>query len=180
MPKFKIYLVEDEPKHAEETIGKLEEAAHERGGEFEYEFEWLEGTIEREEGKYVFYEEKILKQIRNCIKGDKKNNILVGLLLDTLLTQDDIEGTLNSYYAEASIARDIYNEFYKKVPVYIVTATSVFGAQSDIIMGKDLSEQFINQRRLAMNPLKTIREDTDRLFRFYEGFYEHKQKKGEE
>ncbi len=176
MPKFKIYLIEDEPKHAEETMGKLQDAAHER--ESEYEFEWLQGAIKREEGKYVFYEGKILEQIRNRIKGDKKKNILVGLLLDTLLTQDDIEHALSSYYAEASIARDIYNEFYKKVPVYIVTATSAFGGQSDIIMGKDLSEQFINQRRLAMNPLKTIREDTDRLFRFYEAFYE--QKKGEE
>lgn len=180
MPKFKIYLIEDEPKHAEETIGKLKEAAHERGGKFEYEFEWLEGTIKRGEGKYVFYEGKILKQIRNCIKGDKKKNILVGLLLDTLLTADDIERALGSFYAEASIARDIYNEFYEKVPVYIVTATSAFGGQSDIIMGRDLSEQYINQRRLAMNPLNTIKVDTEGLFRFYEGFYEHKQKKGEE
>ena len=36
MPKFKIYLIEDEPKHAEETMGKLQEAAHERESEYEF------------------------------------------------------------------------------------------------------------------------------------------------
>ncbi len=179
MPEFKIYLIEDEQKHVNETISKLTEAASERKSGNAFGFEWLEGTVKTEQNGHIFYEKTILNQIRDCIKRDGENGILAGLLLDTLLTQEDIECTKTSYYARASIARDIFIQFYEQVPIYIITATSAFGSQSDIIMGKDLAEQYINQRRLTANPLKNVREDTERLFRFYEKFYEDKQKKGE-
>lgn len=179
MSRFKIYLIEDEQKHAEETIDKLKEAASERKSGNTFEFEWMKGTVKTGREEHIYYEKTILEEIRKCIDRDRNNDVYIGLLLDTLLTQEDIERTMTSYYARASIARDIFFQFYEKIPIYIITATSAFGSQSDIIMGKDLSEQYINQRRLAMNPLKNVREDTERLFLFYEKFYEgNRRKKG--
>ncbi len=177
MSTFKIYLIEDEQKHVEETINKLRAAASERENGNTFEFEWMKGTVKTGREEYIFYEKIILEEIRKCIDRDKKKGFFIGLLLDTLLTQEDIERTITSYYARASIARDIFFQFYEEIPVYIITASSVFGSQSDIIMGKDLSGQYINQRRLTMNPLKNVREDTERLFLFYEEFYESTRKK---
>lgn len=179
MSKMKIYLIEDETTHASETIEKLRSAAKEYSSPYEFEFEWMKGTVKYQGEKYLFYEEEILEQIQENINKEIESDVSVGLLLDTILTQDDLEYAVASYYPRASLARDIYFKFYEKIPVYIVTATSAFGGQSDIIMGKDLSEQYINQRRLAMNPLKNIKDDTDRLFRFYVSFYEGQKQNGE-
>lgn len=170
MNVYKIYLIEDCKKHAHETLVKLREVAPDYNNDkFTFEFELIEGSVssEYEKNKYLFYEKKdifkkINKRIKDIQKGDK-----MGLLLDVLLTQEDMEQTMASYYPRASISRDIFFKFSDVIPIYIITATSAFGGQSDIIMGTNLSEQYINQQRLIRDSKDTIKEELGRLFAYY-------------
>lgn len=173
MNKYKVYLIEDCTQHAKDTLAKLTEFAPEYSkNEYKFEFELIKGTVskEYEDESYLFYEkEDILKKIEEHIKKTQKDDRM-GLLLDVLLTQDDMEQTMESYYPQASISRDIFFKFSDKIPIYIVTATSAFGGQSDIIMGTDLSEQYINQQRLVRDSKDTLKGDLDRLFSYYLNF----------
>lgn len=173
MSKYKVYLIEDCLQHANETLVKLNKVAPDvRENEYTFEFELIKGTVskEYEHEQYLFYEkEDIFKKIEDLIDQTKDGDRM-GLLLDVLLTQDDLEQTMDSYYPRASISRDIFFKFSKKIPIYIVTATSAFGGQSDIIMGTSLSNQYINQQRLVRDPDDSLKEDLNRLFNFYIDF----------
>lgn len=169
MSIFKVYLIEDCKQHANETLEKLREVAPDYNNEYTFEFELLEGTVSKEydHNNYIFYEKKnIVKRIEKNIKGLQKGDKM-GLLLDVLLTQEDMEQTVASYYPRASISRDIFFKFSSDIPIYIITSTSAFGGQSDIIMGTNLSEQYINQQRLIRDSSSTIKGELDRLFTFY-------------
>ena len=77
MSTFKIYLIEDEQKHVEETINKLRAAASERENGNTFEFEWMKGTVKTGREEYIFYEKIILGQIRKCIDRDKKKGFFI-------------------------------------------------------------------------------------------------------
>lgn len=171
MKKFKVYLIEDCVQHASETLNKLKKVASDYNKEYTFEFGLIEGTVPKkyDDMEYLFYEKKdVFKKIEKCMKdmqGEK-----MGLLLDVLLTQEDMEQTVASYYPRASVSRDIYFKFSDTIPIYIITATSAFGGQSDIIMGTNLSEQYINQQRLIRDSKDTIEEELCRLFSFYANY----------
>lgn len=170
MNMYKVYLIEDCKQHANETLDKLMKVAPDYNNkEYFFEFELIEGTVSKEydNNKYLFYEKKdILKKIEKRIR-DMHNGDKMGLLLDVLLTQDDMEQTIASYYPQASISRDIFFKYSDKIPIYIITATSAFGGQSDIIMGTNLSEQYINQQRLIRDSKETIKKELGRMFSYY-------------
>lgn len=173
MNKFKVYLIEDCTKHAEETLNKLREVAPDyNNDEFTFEFELIEGTISKEydNNQYCFYEkDNVMQKIEKC-NGEIHGGDKMGLLLDVLLTQEDMDQTAASYYPRASISRDIFFRFSDDIPIYIITATSAFGGQSSIIMGTNLSEQYINQQRLTRDSNNTIKGELKRMFSFYLDF----------
>ncbi len=168
MRNFKIYLIEDYQKNADLAISVLNEAASSYADNgLQYCFDFFKGTAEGNDG-YVFYEPEIIQQIKDKIAEERSEGNLVGLLLDTLLTKEDVDNAATSYYARASISKEIYFQFYKEIPIYIVTATAAFGSQSDIIMGADLSDRYISNRSLVKRDKKEIQD----LFSFYQKFYE--------
>ena len=173
MNKYKVYLIEDCTQRANETLAKLSEVApdYNQNG-YTFEFELIKGTVpsEYEHDEYLFYKkEDVLKKIEKHIK-ETKNGDRMGLLLDVLLTQEDMAQTIESYYPQASISRDIFFKYSDDIPIYIITATSAFGGQSDIIMGINLSEQYINQQRLARDSKDTMKGELNRLFSYYLDF----------
>ena len=53
------------------------------------------------------------------------------------------------------------------MPVYMITASPVFAIQSDIIMGVDLSEQYIAKNALLRYKFK---DNIDKLFDYYRNY----------
>lgn len=173
---YKIFLIEDCLEHANETIDVLNNAAGQYAEEYEFKFEWLQGTSEPEDfehEKYIFYEPEIVERLAEKIKEGKSRGECTGILLDVMLTKEDIEKTLGDYYAHASISRDIYYRFNREIPIYIISISSSFGGQSAMIMGTDLTNQFIKYRVLKKEDNK---EDTDRLFSYYQDYYRTKER----
>lgn len=173
MSKFIIYLIEDCEEHAEKTIEKLRSVAPDyENNDYDFQFELLEGSIPQiyEDKQYVFYDQKIMNEIETKRESARNLGNKVGLLLDVMLTQEDIEKSKNSYYAHASISRDIFYKFKGKMPIYFISISATFASYSDIIMGMNLSEQFINQARLARDPAASLKGDLERLFTFYQNF----------
>ncbi len=172
---YKIFLIEDCLEHANETIRILNNAAGKYAEEYEFKFEWLQGTSEPEDvehEKHIFYDSEIVGRLAEKIKEGKSKGECTGILLDIMLTKEDIEKTLKSYYAYASISRDIYYRFNREIPIYIISTSSSFGGQSSVIMGTDLSNQFVKYGDLKKTYCK---EDTDRLFSYYQDYYETKE-----
>lgn len=176
MGETKIFLIEDCCKHATEAIKTLEEVAKQYTDMGKFRFTWLKGTVSdsRESGRYYFYDEKrIIEQIEIEISNAKENGDQIGVLLDTLLTKEDIDNALESYYPQATVAREIYFNYYQKIPIYIITSTGAFAGQSSIIMGKDLSEQYI-EYKILVHKENASKADIDKLFAFYNEFYKEK------
>lgn len=178
MNNFKIYLIEDLEESALAVCEKLNAEAGTNGEKSSsFCYEWLKGTERKERNgkQFLFYTEGVLDIIEKHIHETEKNGEKIGLLLDVLLTEEDLNKSEASYYACASISRKIYNSYYNKLPVYIITSTAAFGGQSEIIMGKDLSEQFISTRNVIRY---TSQEAMDKMLTFYEGFYAREAKGG--
>lgn len=173
MSRFIIYLIEDCMENAQKTIDKLQNAAqeYEKDG-VPFQLELLKGSDAQkyEEKQYVFYDQNIISEIETNVNREIDAGNKVGLLLDVMLTQEDIEESKSNYYTHASISKDIFYKFKDKIPVYIVTTSASFASYSDIIMGMKLSEQYINQNRLARDPADSLKGDFERLFTFYQNF----------
>ena len=90
-----------------------------------------------------------------------------------MLTRDDIISTSLSYYPKYSISRDIFERFSDRIPIYIITSTSAFGYQSEITMGRNLSEQYIKYQKLADYPRTPISKELKQMFSFYRNFYKN-------
>ncbi len=179
MTHYNIFLVEDRVDDAEKIVNSLTKLAREKNNnEYDFRFEPIVGRSEEEyEGKeYVFYDETVIEEIEEHlnienIDPEDHDKQKAGLLLDILLTKEDIESNLSSYYPQPELAKKIYFRFYKRIPVYMITAFSAFAIQSDVIMGVDLSEQYIAKDALLRYEFKG---DIDKLFNFYHKFYQEK------
>lgn len=173
MSKYIIYLIEDCEENASETLQKLNAVApkYEEPGT-PFEFKLLAGAAPQEyKGvQYIFYDQSILQQIEAYIESETNAENRIGLLLDVMLTKEDVEESAKSYYAHASISREIFFRFKDDIPIYIVTSTSTFASYSDIIMGENLSRQFINEVRLIKDSDESLEGDLNRLFTFYKEF----------
>lgn len=173
MVHYEIILIEGQKKQATEIIDCLTRLAEVRSNDnCNYHFEHLKGTIEGEyEGeKYSFYDDSVIKEIeKRCSRAERHNAEKrdvkkLGLLLDIMLTKEDLDSNLSSYYPQADLAKKIYFRFHDRIPVYMITTPPVFATQSDVIMGVDLSEQYIAKDALLRYKLE---DDIDRLFAFY-------------
>lgn len=176
MSKYIVYLIEDCEEHAEKTLAALNRIKTDYSDEaHSFIFERLEGTVsdEYENEPYTFYDSTVFEKIEQQIKEEKGKGNYIGLLLDTMLTRDDITRTSMSYYPQFSISREIFERFSDRIPIYIITSTSAFGYQSEITMGRNLSEQYIKYRKLADYPRTPISKELKQMFSFYRNFYKN-------
>jgi len=151
MRNLKILLIEDCQKEAKEIVARLNERAEQKNdSKYTFHFEALEGTIEDGENGHKYYESGVMKQIEKFLNDDHEEQI--GLLLDVLLTKEDIENTLSSYYPQADLAKK-----------------TTFTTRSDVIMGIDLSNQFIAKNALLRYKLES---EIDKLFLYYKQYFE--------
>ncbi len=168
MRNLKILLIEDCQKEAKEIVARLNERAEQKNdSKYTFHFEALEGTIEDGENGHKYYESGVMKQIEKFLNDDHEEQI--GLLLDVLLTKEDIENTLSSYYPQADLAKKIYFKFCDRIPIYMITGTATFATRSDVIMGIDLSNQFIAKNALLRYKLES---EIDKLFLYYKQYFE--------
>lgn len=174
MKHLEIILIEDQKKDAEELLDYLNELAAEQSNEqYEFHFAHIKGKIEDkyEEEEYLHYDESIIGEIEGRCSEIENSAKKMGILLDVMLTRKDLESNLSSYYPQVELAKKIYFKFYKQVPVYMITSSPVFATQSDVIMGIDLSEQYIAKNALLKYK---IEESIGNLFNFYRNFYSEK------
>lgn len=169
-----IYLIEDELKDIKEILTKLNDFARNNkypNCEYNFQFKSLEGTIAKT--KYncdcKFYEPGVIDEIRDKMAEEEGQGNKMGLLLDILLTEQDLDYSRSKYYPRASIARDIYFEFNKDIPIYIVTSILNFGTQSDIIMGVDLRNCYILKDTLAYSGDVYVKSMFDKYIEMIKG-----------
>ena len=126
--KIVIYLIEDNIADHKKILREINAYLNDRyrNEEYSFEFKSLEGTVEKKcrEKDWKFYEPGVIDTIRDKMAEEQLEGNKMGLLLDVLLTEEDLEYSLSKYYAKATIARDIYFEFNQVIPIYIITQTS--------------------------------------------------------
>lgn len=175
MIRYKIFLIEDRIADAAKIIDSLNDWAKKENDEkYNFCFKLIKGKNKEvyEEEDYLFYDETVIKEMENHIKNENNNcenhDIeRTGLLLDILLTKEDLESNLSNYYPQPELAKKIYFKFYKRIPVYMITSFSAFAIQSDVIMGVDLSEKYIAKDAILRYK---IRDDIHKMFDFYRRF----------
>lgn len=166
MRNFKVLLIEDCQAEAANIVDQLNRQARKRNdAECVFRFEFLKGTIGDGNNEHIYYDENVIDRIEECLQETTEDKI--GLLLDVLLTQKDIENTLASYYPQADLAKKIYFRFCDRIPVYMITGTATFSTKSDVIMGTNLSGQFIAKNALLRYKLE---KDINKLFSFYKKY----------
>ena len=170
MTPYRIILIEDRKKDAEEIVDCLEELMKKRDDKkYNFRIEHIEGkkAEKYEEDEYLHYDESVMDEIEAKYLESSQKKEKMGLLLDVMLTKEDLESSLSSYYPQAELAKRIYFEFHDSMPVYMITASPVFAIQSDIIMGVDLSEQYIAKNALLRYKFEN---NIAKLFEFYQNF----------
>lgn len=170
MTPYRIVLIEDRKKDADEIVDCLKELMKKRDDKkYNFLIEHIEGkkAEKYEEDEYLHYDESVIDEIEAKYLESSQKKEKMGLLLDVMLTKEDLESSLSSYYPQAELAKQIYFEFHDSMPVYMITASPVFAIQSDIIMGVDLSEQYIAKNALLRYKFK---DNIDKLFDYYRNY----------
>lgn len=165
---IKLLLIEDDVNDVEkitEAINNFENVNVE-GQDYHFEVEYLPGNGEVEtlrERDYLFYDEQVLERIEEKIV-ENNVEIKLGLLLDVVLTREELESKDKNFYPEVNMARIIYDKFHNRLPIYILTSVPSFYTHSERIMGVDLSEQFIPKEVLLKFKMKSM---LDKLKNYY-------------
>lgn len=165
--RIKIFLIDDDIKLANNLIEQLNAIAQRKNNEaIQFEFAFLRGTSEEEyHGEtHLFYDESVLEKIEETRTNTIQNGEQIGLLLDILLTKEDMDSSYASYYPEAHIAKKVYNQFCKRMPIYLISSFPGFATQCDVIMGEELADKFITHNAILQYK---IQDDIDKLFQFY-------------
>ena len=162
----KIVLINDSLQEANIMMTKLEQIAQEKSTpECQFEFVFLQGTEEGEisHEPYLFYKEDVIDQIK-----DLAQNVQLGericLLLDFMLQEKDYINVLNSNYPKIELAKKIYYQFRKKMPIYMFSRSPWFATKCDVIMGANLSNQFITRDALVRY---NNQDAINKMFEFY-------------
>lgn len=157
-------------KEAVQIVNKFRQRAEKREkNKCSFCIEHLKGTknmmyegLERD-----FYELGVIREIEDLYAVNERKTEKMGILLDVLLTKEDMDSMYSSYYPQAELARRIYQEFHDKIPIYMITNTATFAVQSDVIMGVDLSDVFIAKDALLKYELE---KEIEKMFRYYEEY----------
>lgn len=163
-----IYVIEDKNEDMDNVIQKLNEISERKNtAACHFEFAPLIGTVEKEfDGQYFrFYEEEIITRIEEVLyQEEQQTDHRMCILLDVYLTKNDFINKTSNSHTGADLAKKIYLSFRERLPIYIITDAPWFATKCDVIMGVDLSEQFIPKNALLRYELE---EDIDMLFQFY-------------
>lgn len=165
---MKLLLIEDckeDVLSIQEEVQGFTECFDRQNRSWHFSIEHLPGTREEtiKDNTFRFYDESILDAIQNKVDGQTEEN-KVGLLLDIVLTRDELETKNKGNYPEAFMARKIYNRFHTLIPIYIITSVGDFYTRGEKIMGVDLSEQFVQKDVLLEFKIKSAIE---KLQEFY-------------
>lgn len=141
---IKLLLIEDELLEAEEIVASVKELfKNETVHHFEIEhLPGQGGEVTLRDRNYLFYNDSIIQDIQGRIDNCEKGTT-IGLLLDVVLTEEELDSKYKNFYPEVKVARKIYDAFQDKIPIYIVTSVPNFFTHSVKIMGVELSDQFI-------------------------------------
>jgi len=169
---IKLLLIEDDVNDVEKITEAIKdfENVNMEGQNYHFVVEHLPGMGEVEtirERDYLFYNEQVLEQIEEKIAENAQENdveIKLGLLLDVVLTREELESKDKNFYPEVNMARMIYDKFHNSLPIYILTSVPSFYTHSERIMGADLSEQFIPKEVLLKFKMKSM---LDKLKNYY-------------
>lgn len=165
----RIYLIEDKVEDMDNILKKLNALSEVKSTEeCTFEFAPLKGTIHetREGQSFCFYEENVIERIEETIATENvQPDHRMCILLDIYLTKDDFSSKVSGNNTGADLAKKIYLYFRKRLPIYIITDAPWFATKCDVIMGVDLSEQFIPKNALLRYNLE---EDINMLFNFYQ------------
>lgn len=165
----KLFLIEDRMKDVEDTVAAINEFADfdsETEGIWHFTVEHLPGEGEREDDgntEYRFYNDKVLNQIQEKIDGRQEGEH-IGLLLDPVLTKDELHSGYMGSYPSLVLAPEIYKRFQNKLPIYIITKVGAFYTNSERMMGVDLSDRFVHKDTLLDLKLEAAFEKLQRFF----------------
>lgn len=165
--KIRIYLIEDYEPDADAILQELmNKAKNKNTDDLQFEFISLPGTNRKKvrEKEYLFYDDTIMQTLEEKYNEENNGNVKIGVLLDVMLVQEDVESSYAHYYPEASIAKKIYFDFSDKMPIYFISAYPEFATQCEVIMGEDLSDKFITKNAVLRYH---IQADIDKMFNFY-------------
>lgn len=164
----RIYIIEDKTEDMDNIREKLNAISQEKNTEqCEFVFVPLAGTIEEnyDGQEFLFYREEVITQLWELADEEARRGCRMCILLDIYLTTDDFFNKTSGNHTGADLAKKIYLNFRERMPIYIITDAPWFATKCDVIMGIDLSEQFIPKNALLRYELE---EDIDRLFDFYQ------------
>lgn len=158
MEKLNIILIEDSKKQAKLIKAGYEKAikAMKDKGDLQEKLkldeviiEWVCGEEKakmRNDEEYFFYDDTIIKKIRQKINDNKKKDIKTGILLDIALSREEYDKASFNDYVGYKIARKIYETFDEEAHVYIITSIREFGSQVLSLMGdKSLLQRYVSK-----------------------------------
>ncbi len=158
MEKLNIILIEDSKKQAnaiiagyEKAIKAMKDKGHLQAklGLSEAVIEWMRGKEKvrmRNDEQYIFYDDAIIKNIRQKINDNKKKKIKTGILLDIALSREEYDKASFNDYIGFKVARKIYETFDEEAHVYIITSIREFGSQVLSLMGdKRLLQRYVSK-----------------------------------
>lgn len=160
-----LLLIEDELQDANDIVECIGEfSRNEWGNQFHIEHLLGNGEeIKIRDRVYRFYDDNIINDIEERI--DKiDTDTRIGLLLDIVLTEEELDSKNRNFYPEVKVARRVYDAFNDRVPIYIITSVSNFFTHSEKIMGVDLSDQFILKDVLLKYKTQSM---IDKFTKFY-------------
>lgn len=158
MEKLNIILIEDSEKQANAIIDGYKKAIKvmkDKGGLQktlgleEAVIEWMPGKEKarmRNDEQHFFYDGTIMKDIRQKIEENRKEDIKTGILLDIALSREEYDKASFNDYVGYKIARKIYETFDEEARVYIITSIREFGSQVLSLMGdKSLLQRYVSK-----------------------------------
>lgn len=158
MEKLNIILIEDSEKQAKAIIDGYKKAIKvmkDKGGLQktlgldETVIEWMPGQEKarmRNGEQHLFYDDTIMKDIRQKIEKNSKEDIKTGILLDIALSREEYDKASFNDYVGYKIARKIYETFDEEAHVYIITSIREFGSQVLSLMGdKSLLKRYVSK-----------------------------------
>ena len=129
MEKLNIILIEDSEKQANAIIDGYKKAIKvmkDKGGLQktlgleEAVIEWMPGKEKarmRNDEQHFFYDGTIMKDIRQKIEENRKEDIKTGILLDIALSREEYDKASFNDYVGYKIARKIYETFDEEARV---------------------------------------------------------------
>lgn len=160
---LKIVLIEDKKIDSDMIIKRLTETVEWlKGKDFLLEMNFDSITIVAVRGSdkkkkkgiwHYYYKNTDILRIDAELKETKENEI-VGILSDILLTKEEDDKASVNDFAEITMVNKICESFEGKYPIYFITSVHTFGSRAWGILGKEKLISHYVQKELVDMPSK--------------------------